>query len=180
MAAILITGNIDFFTKDLLESLSKEHQIILVGNIESIVEEEKANVCYVNERGGVFSQLFDLYHIQAVWYIGEFTDRGIDSFDREQWMEKVISECRRYHVEKVIFLSTSESRNYLVKYGKNGDPICKEFPSVRALRAAQEEDLCKYYAQKYNVAMEVFWLPYTSYRTGDIKCIMKKFEDIMT
>ncbi|MCI8512911.1 MAG: hypothetical protein HFE83_13130 [Lachnospiraceae bacterium] len=67
-------------------------------------------------------------------------------------------------MEKVVFLSTVESLNYLKRYGKSGLVMDREFQNSRAFCAAQAEEVCLYFAEKYQLKVVMLRLPYAAGR----------------
>lgn len=178
MSTFLITGNTKLFTTDLLKRLSGEHKVVIAG--ETLISDKERNlyVYHTSPTEEKFSRLFDVYSIDCIWYVSGFVDGGEGLFGENEYIEKLMSECRRSKVEKVIFLSTIESRNYLINYAKNGSVLGKEYSHSRAFRAAQAEEICDYYAERYHLKTIILWLPYIVSEVNDKNFLGKIFWNV--
>lgn len=107
-----------------------------------------------------FGQLFDAYTFDAVWYVSGHADGGKGIVGETQFLERTIQECQRSQVEKVILLSSWDSRNYCEEYGKSGEPLGREYQTIQAVEAAQTEELGRCLAEKAGLKMIVLQLPY--------------------
>lgn len=77
-----------------------------------------------------------------------------------QFLERIIQECQRSQVEKVILLSAWDSRNYCEEYGNSGEIVRREYQTIRAVEAAQTEELGRCLAEKAGLKLIVLQLPY--------------------
>lgn len=174
----MITGNTDFFTKESLQYLSGEHTVVAAGGREHGTQEESGGVFHADMEELESGRLFDQYHFQAVWYVSGFVDGGARRSMEERWVDRLMWECRRAKVERVLILAAAESRNYLVRYGKDGTPAYKDYLGADALYAAREEDICDHYAKKYGVETVKLWLPYVARRLNEDNFLGKIFWDM--
>ncbi|MCI8455162.1 MAG: NAD(P)-dependent oxidoreductase [Lachnospiraceae bacterium] len=164
MSTILITGKTEFFTEEILRHLAEEHKLVLAGGTDCPGGRQNLRVYPTSPAEENFGRLFDVYSVDAVWYVSGFTDGGEGIFGENRYIEKVMEECRRSRVEKVVFLSTVESLNYLKRYGKSGLMVDKEYQHSRAFGAAQAEESCLYFAEKYHLKVVMLRLPYVAGR----------------
>lgn len=159
MATILITGNSELFTQDVLEKIAEHYRVVITGQSQWFKKQK--NVLFFNTKPTEekFSQLFDVYSFDAVWYVTGYADGGEGTFGEMQLLEQTMLECQRSNVEKVIVLSTIDSQNYLERYEYLGDGK-KEYPFGRAFGAAQTEEIINYYAERFGQKTITLWLPY--------------------
>ena len=178
MAEILITGKTDIFTREAILLLAEEYRVILAG--EAAFEEKLPNVQVyrTNPSEEKFGQLFDVYSFQAVYYVSGYVDGGQGLYGESRQLEQVFLECSRARVEKLVFLSTVESQNYVSQYGKSGMITQKDYPASYSFCAAQAEDMCRYFAKKTKVLTVILWLPYLSGRLNDQNFLGSIFHNI--
>lgn len=69
MSTILIAGNVRLFTAELLEHLAQEHKLVIAGSTKGSVKGRKIHIYNTNPMEEKFSQLFDVYSIDVVWYV---------------------------------------------------------------------------------------------------------------
>lgn len=167
MATILITGNTELFTSEPLEQAAKHFRVVVAGKCASSVKDRNIRIYHTTPSEEKFSQLFDVYTFDAVWYISGYADGGMGSFGEMQFLERTLMECRRARVEKVILLSTWDSQNYLEQYGRSGEVIRREYSFSRAFSASQIEELGSFFGQKAGQKMIILWLPYLAGRENE-------------
>lgn len=165
MATIMIVGKVELFSEDVLDSLAVNNTILVMGEKAAYHGRSKRVHAY---NGTVsdekFSQLFDAYTIQTIWYVSGCVDGG-DGFPGErQVLERVLMECSRSEVEKIVILSTVESQNYTERYGAGNEIVNRDYPDSRALRIAQIEELGDYFAQEKEIKVITLRLPYVADR----------------
>lgn len=178
MASILITGNTRLFTRESLELLAEEYKIVITGDLKTVGKIKNVQIYRTNPMEEKFRQLFDVYSFRAVWYIGGYVDGGDEVFGESQWLERVMMECRRSRVDKLIVLSTVDSQNYLAKIGRNGEITGRDYSSSRAFRAAQNEEIVRYFSEKSEVTTIILWLPYLVFRVNDGNFLGRVFRKI--
>ena len=115
MTSILISGNTELFTADALLCLSEEYKVVVAGKTALKERNKNINIYLTSPEEEQFRQLFDVYSFQAVFYISGYADGGEGLFGEIQQLEKVMLECRRSRVEKLIVLSTIESQNFVIQ-----------------------------------------------------------------
>jgi len=177
MATILITGKTELFTQESIEKLAEHYKVVIAGDYSAHVNKAKdIHVFHATPAEEKFRQLFDAYSISAVWYVSGYCDGGEGSFGEAQMLEQTMLECRSAGVDKVILLSTVESRNYLEQYGQSGEGIKKEYPSSRVFGAAQTEEIGRYFAEKNQMKTIILWLPYLADRINEKNFLANVFK----
>ena len=112
-------------------ALSEEYKVVVAGKTALKERNKNINIYLTSPEEEQFRQLFDVYSFQAVFYISGYADGGEGLFGEIQQLEKVMLECRRSRVEKLIVLSTIESQNFVIQYGKQGEVLKKDYASSR-------------------------------------------------
>ena len=148
MAEILITGKTDIFTREAVLLLAEEYRVILAGTAAFTEKLPNVQVYHTNPSEEKFGQLFDVYSFRAVYYVSGYVDGGQGLYGESRQLEQVFLECSRAKVEKLVFLSTVESQNYVSQYGKSGMITKKDYPASGSFCAAQAEDMCRYSGEK--------------------------------
>lgn len=179
MATILITGKAELFTQESIEKLAEHYKVIIAGEYSAHVDRSKdIHIFHVTPAEERFRQLFDAYSISAVWYVSGYCDGGEGSFGEAQMLEQTMLECQSARVDKVILLSTVESRNYLKQYGQSEEVIKKKYPTVRAFGAAQTEEIGRYFAEKNQIKTIILWLPYLADRINEKNFLANVFKNM--
>lgn len=178
MADILITGKTDIFTREAVLPLAEEYKVILAGEAAFTEKLPNVQVYHTNPAEEKFGQLFDVYNFQAVYYVSGFADGGQGLYGESRQLEQVFLECSRAKVEKLVFLSTVESQNYISQYGKSGMITKKDYPASYSFCAAQAEEMCRYFAEKTKVQTVILWLPYLSGKLNDGNFLGSIFHNI--
>lgn len=167
MASILITGNTRLFTRECLELLAEEYKIVITGDFKMAGNIKNVHIYHTNPMEEKFSQLFDVYSFRAIWYVSGYADGGEELFGESQWLERIMMECRRSRVDKLIMLSTVDSQNFLPRIGRNGEITGRDYSSSRAFRASQNEEIVRHFSEKAEVTAIILWLPYLAFRVND-------------
>lgn len=175
MATILITGNTRLFTLEAYTELAAQYRLVIAGEVPFSIREKNIRLYSTMPREEKFSQLFDVYSFQAVYYVTGYADGGEGMFGEMEQLEQTFLECGRSKVEKLILLSTVDSRNYLEHYGRSGEIIKKDYPFGRAFGAAKIEETARYFAEKTRVPMVILWLPYVADRINDTNFLGRIF-----
>lgn len=175
MVEILICGQIELFTEEALLRLAEEYRVVLVG--KTAVSRRKKNIIpykipIMEEQ---FQQLFDVYSFQTVFYVSGYADGGKGMFGEVQQLERVMNESRNSHVEKVVVLSTTESRNYIIGSDEKSDFLKKDYYTSRSFGAGQMEDSCAYYAERLKVKTIILRIPYVADRINDRNFLGRTF-----
>ncbi len=165
MGTILISGNTELFTENVIERLAEEYKVIIAGKISVSDKNKRVRVYHTQPAEEQFHQLFDVYSFQAVYYISGYADGGRGLYGEMQQLEQVMLECGRSRVEKLIVLSTLESQNYILGY--EGTEGTKEYSSSRNFAAGQMEQLCRYFVEKTKIRTVVLRLPYLADRVNE-------------
>lgn len=110
MASILICGNIQLFTQDALLHLAEEYQVVVAGETSLKIKNKNINIYHTTPQEEQFQQLFDVYSFQAAYFVSGYADGGNGLYGEVQQLEKVMIECNRSRVDKLIVLSTLEAR----------------------------------------------------------------------
>ena len=148
MATILITGNTGLFTLQVYTELSAQYKVVIVGKVPFSVRGKEIRLYSVAPREERFGQLFDVYSFQVVYYITGYADGGDGMFGEMEQLEQIFLECSRSKVEKLVLLSTVDSRNFVEQYGRSGEVLKKEYPFGRAFAAAKIEETAQYFSEK--------------------------------
>ena len=167
MADILITGKTELFTREAILPLAEEYSVVLAGEAAFSGNLPNIQVYHTSPTEEKFGQLFDVYNFQAVYFVSGYVDGGEGLYGEGQKLEQTFLECSRSKVEKLVLLSTVESQNFVTQYGKSGIVSRKDYPTSYSLRAAQTEELCRYFAKKMNVQTVILWLPYLAGKLND-------------
>ncbi len=170
MAAILISGNTQLFTEDMLRRLAEEYTVVVTADEgkQPVPEKEKNIKVYHTHPGEEsFHQLFDVYTFQAVYYISGYADGGRGLFGETQQLEQVMLECGRSHAEKLVVLTTIESQNYILGYEGPAELEKKEYHTSWNFAAGQLEDMCRYFTEKMKVRTVILRLPYLADRINE-------------
>lgn len=178
MASILICGNTQLFTENALMHLAEEYQVVIAGDISLKTKHKKIIVYHTNPQEEQFRQLYDVYSFQAVYFVSGYADGGEGLFGEVQQLEKVMLECNRSRVDKLIVLSTFESQNYVIQYGKQGEILKKEYSSSRNFGAAQMEEMCRYFMERSKLCCVLLRLPYLADEINDKNFLGQIFHNI--
>ena len=178
MLSVLISGNTELFTEDALLRLAEEYRVIVAGKTSLTGRRDHIKTYDISPTEEQFRHLFDVYNFQAVYYVSGYADGGDGMYGEIQILERVMLECRRSRVEKLIVLSTVDSRNYVTQYGKQGEIVKKEYSSSRTFEAAQMEELCAFFAEKTGIRCIILHLPYLVDRVNDKNFLGKIFHKI--
>lgn len=178
MASILICGNTQLFTHDALLRLAEDYQVVVAGETSLKIKDKSINIYHTTPQEEQFLQLFDVYSFQAVYFVSGYADGGNGLYGEIQQLEKVMIECNRSRVNKLIVLSTVESQNYVVQYGKQGEILKKEYSSSRNFGAAQMEEMCGYFMGKSKLCCILLRLPYLADEINDENFLGQIFHNI--
>lgn len=178
MASVLISGNTQLFTKEALLHLAEEFQVVVAGETSLTGKNKNINIYHTSPEKEQFRQLFDVYSFQAVYFVSGYADGGEGLYGEIQQLEKVMMECTRSRVEKLIVLSTVESQNYVVQYGKQGEILRKDYVCSRNFGAAQMEDMCRYFMERSKLCCVLLRLPYVADRVNDKNFLGQIFHKI--
>lgn len=178
MASVLICGNTQLFTHDALLYLTEEYQVVVAGEIFPEIKHKKINTYHTIPREEQFKQLFDVYSFRAVYFVSGYADGGEGLYGEIQQLETVMYESNRSRVDKLIVLSTVESQNYAVQYGKQGEILKKEYSISRNFGAAQMEETCRYFMEKSKLCCILLRLPYLADEVNDKNYLGQLFHDI--
>lgn len=179
MATILVTGKTELFTQKALERISKNYKVIMTGQKKLFHTDRDIRFFQVTPVEEKFSQLFDVYSFDAVWYVSGYADGGEGTFGESKMLEQTFLECSRSRVEKLILLSCVDSQNFVEQYGRNGAVIRKEYPLGRAFGAAQLEELAEYLGEKTRTKTVILRLPYVADRINEENFLGSIFEKMV-
>jgi len=181
MAAILITGNTGLLTPELLDTLSEEYKVVVTaeeGQEDCAGKDKNLHVYVTNPMKKQFRQLFDAYGFEAVWYLSGFADGGDGRFGEMEWLERIFSCCKESGVEKLILLSTTESRNFYERTGRNGEHLGREYLTRKAFAAAQMEESGEYFARNTDTRLITLWCPYLAGKMNESQYLGGLFKRI--
>lgn len=173
---VLITGRTELFTQEALGELSQNNRVVVTGEKKFFREEKNLRFFQTSPVEEAFGQLFDVYSFDAVWYVSGYADGGEGVFGESSMLEQALLECGRSKVEKLIFLSTVDSQNYVELYGANGAAVGREYPFSRAFAAAQGEEMARYLAEKTRMKLVILRLPYVAGRSNRENFLGRAFE----
>lgn len=178
MADILITGKTEIFTREAILPLAEEYRVILAGEAAFTEKLPNVQVYHTSPVEEKFGQLFDVYTFQAVYYVSGYADGDQGMHGESRQLEQTFLECSRAKVEKLIFLSTVESQNYIREYGKSGVVTKQDYPASYSFCAAQAEETCRYFAEKTKMKTVILWLPYLVGKLNDRNFLGQIFHNI--
>lgn len=178
MASILICGKVQLFTLDALLQLAEEYQVVLAGETSLKVKHKNVIIYHTDPQEEQFRQLFDVYSFQAAYFVSGYADGGAGLYGEVQQLEKVMLECNRSRLDKLIVLSTLESQNYVIQYGKHGEILKKEYSNSRNFGASQMEEMCRYFMEKSKLCCVLLRIPYVADEINDKNFLGQIFHNI--
>lgn len=167
MSEILIVGALELLSENLYLALSEEYRVILAGKKISSKKYDRKIVGYsASPMDDQFSQLFDVYSFKTVFYISGYADEGSGKFGEIQQLERVLTECARAKVEKIVVLTSMDSLNReSVSAARMAETNAAyrnadNYLTSRALLAGQLEELCAYFSGRTGLKTVILHLPY--------------------
>lgn len=161
MSTVLITGKTSLFSAERLESIADDNTVVISGADAAYDGKVKSIHAYQavpsEER---FTQLFDVYNFDAVWYISGYTDGGEGSFGEMKMLDRALSDAAKTKTAKFILLSTVETQNAIAHYSSMDGSVTYSYPDSRVFNAAQMEDMGRFYAQNEGMKVITLWIPY--------------------
>ncbi len=161
MATVLITGKTSLFSAERLESMAENNNVVVSGADAAYEGKSKSIHAYkAVPSEEKFSQLFDVYNFDAVWYVSGYADCGESTFGELEMLDSALAETAKSKTAKFILLSTVETQNITAHYSSVDGAASYTYPNSGAFNAAQMESLGQYYADAKGVKVITLWLPY--------------------
>ena len=167
MASILICGNTMLFTREILQKMAGNFQVVVAGETNLSGKYRNVKIYHISPMEKQFTRLFDVYNFRAVCFISGYVDGGNGLFGENQILERVMLECGRSRTEKLIVLSSVDSQNCISGPGETQGETQKEYSSVRSFSAAQMEEMCRYFTEKNKMKTIILRLPYLTGKVND-------------
>ncbi|MGN0354723.1 MAG: hypothetical protein ACI4EI_06575 [Muricoprocola sp.] len=109
---VLICGNTEIISTEMLHFISNYYRVILVGPTElPNGNTKRIHIFPMEPTDKKFANLFDAYTIDVIWYVSGYADGGTGLDKEEKYLDAVVTECRRVKVQKLIVLSSLEALN---------------------------------------------------------------------
>lgn len=179
MTEILICGYTELFTEEALQKLAEEYRVVLAGKTTISSRNKKNIIIYkTSPMEEKFHQLFDVYSFQTVFYVSGYADGGEGMYGENQQLEQVMKGCRDSRADKVVVISTTDSSNFMIEHGLNGENLKKDYYGSRAFGASQMEDACAYYTERLKVKTVLLKVPYLADRINDCNFLGRIFRGI--
>ena len=161
MSTVLITGKTSLFSAERLESIADDNTVVISG-ADAVYDGKVKNIHAYKavpseER---FTQLFDVYNFDAVWYISGYADGGEGSFGEMKMLDSALADAAKAKTAKFILLSTVETQNTVAHYSSIDDTVTYTYPDSRVFNAAQMEDMGHFYAHDKGLKVVTLWIPY--------------------
>ena len=161
VSSILICGNVSLLSETAIEKVTETCHVVVAGKQKQTLSPgRKAHYYETVPTEETFSQLFDAFDIDTVWYISGYAD-GQNGMDNElKYLECVVKTCSLNAVSKLIVVSSVESLNFHHQYDIMGRLSGRAYASAEAFATAQMEDFVRYYAKSYGLKTIILRTPY--------------------
>lgn len=164
---ILITGDLTWVTKDFYDTIeSKERKMVISGNKRLLKNDLTRFFKYdYSPLAKEFTQIFRNYNFTVVIFISGSMDGELQRYGENNELEAVLKLCDEYHVEKVIYVTTTEvyaediKNAITVNNERSQKKIREAFTSNQILLYAAEE-LCEFYNARRNLNVIRVHSPY--------------------
>ena len=178
MKDILVTGYSRILKGTVWEDLAKEFRVIAADG--KLPRRKDGRVRFYGTAPGekAFRQLFDVYSFSAVFFISGYVDGGDGFYGEMNVLEKLLLEAAHAHVDKVIILSSIESRNYVPAIGAGGIELDRNFYQTASLRAGQLEELCGFFSKTMSLKTVILRVPYLTDSCNDGNFLGKLFQNL--
>lgn len=167
MTEILICGKTEIFTEEALLKLAEGCRVVVAGKAVQRKKQKNIIIYKISVMEEQFRQLFDVYSFQTVFYVSGYADGGEGSFGELQQLERVMTVCRDFQVNKLTVLSSTDSCNYFIDHAEKGDILKKSYYSNRTFGAGQLEEACSFYGDRLGVSTVVLQTPYLADRINE-------------
>ena len=181
VSSILICGNVSLLSDSAIGRVTETCHVVVAGKKKHPVSSErKAHYYETVPTEEKFSQLFDAYDIDTVWYISGYAD-GQNGMDNElKYLECVVKTCSLNAVSKLIVVSSVESLNFHHQYDIMGRLSGRAYASTEAFATAQMEDFVRYYAKNYGLKAIILRTPYIASEWNDTNFLGQIFDHMLS
>lgn len=167
MASVLIIGKTCIFGDEELERLASDNIVVVAGQDVRYKGKLRGihtyNILPTDEN---FSQLFNAYTFDAVWYVSGYVDFCDGVFGEEELLGCALNVSAESRVGKFIFLSSVCSRNCMI--GNNAaEAGSGRYLDTVSFRISQLESLALFEAEKTGMKVVTVRLPYVAGRVND-------------
>ena len=167
MKDILITGCTRFLKRELFENLGDEIRVIIADDGDRHADGFKGRIYRYGPGNASFAKLFDVYSFYAVIFVSGYVDGGKGIANEPQNLERTFLQAVHAHVDKVIVLTSIETQNYIPVVGTGGFTAEKDYCQAKSLRAAQTEEICRFFSKTTSMKIITLRLPYLADSVND-------------
>lgn len=175
VSSAMLCGNISLLSEEDFIRASDTYNLVIAGEggppcrpsrkihyYETVPTEEK------------FSQLFDAFDIDTVWYISGYADCQNGMRDEMKTLDSIIDACVKNAVSKLVVVTSIESLNFQPKYDIMGQVASRAYASGESFAVAQLENYIRYCAKSQGIKTIILRTPYIaseSNRSSFLGCI---------
>ena len=167
VSSAMLCGNISLLSEEDILRASDTYNLVIAGEgglpcrsgrkihyYETIPTEEK------------FSQLFDAFDIDTVWYISGYADCQNGMHDEMKILDSIMDTCVKNAVSKLIVVTSIASLNFQPKYDIMGQVASRAYASGEAFAVAQLENYIRYCAKSQGIKTIILRTPYIASETN--------------
>ena len=167
VSSAMLCGNISLLSEEDILRASDTYNLVIAGEgglpcrsgrkihyYETIPTEEK------------FSQLFDAFDIDTVWYISGYADCQNGMHDEMKILDGIMDTCVKNAVSKLIVVTSIASLNFQPKYDIMGQVASRAYASGEAFAVAQLENYIRYCAKSQGIKTIILRTPYIASETN--------------
>ena len=161
VSSAMLCGNISLLSEEDIIRASDTYNLVIAGEgglpfrssrkihyYETIPTEEK------------FSQLFDAFDIDTVWYISGYADCQNGMHDEMKILDSIMDACVKNAVSKLIVVTSIASLNFQPKYDIMGQVASRAYASGESFAVAQLENYIRYCAKSQGIKTIILRTPY--------------------
>lgn len=180
VSGAMLCGNISLLSEEDILRISDTYHLVIAGKggppcrsgrkihyYETIPTEEK------------FSQLFDAFDIDTVWYISGYADCQDGMHDEMKILDSIVDTCVKNAVSKLIVVTSIASLNFQPKYNIMGQIASRAYASGEAFAAAQLENYIRYCAKNQGIKTIILRTPYIASDTNRANFLGRIFSGIL-
>ena len=181
VSSILICGNVSLLSDSAIERVTETCHAVVAGKRKHPVSSaRKAHYYETVPTEEKFSQLFDAYDIDTVWYISGYADEQNGMDNELKYLEYVVKTCSLNAVSKLIVVSSVESLNFHHQYDIMGRLSGRAYASTKAFATAQMEDFVRYNAKNYGLKTIILRTPYIASEWNDTNFLGQIFNHMLS
>ncbi len=167
VTSAMLCGNISLLSEEDILRASDAYNLVIAGEgglpfhlgrkihyYETIPTEEK------------FSQLFDAFDIDTVWYISGYADCQNGMYDEMKILDSIMDTCVKNAVSKLIVVTSIASLNFQPKYDIMGQVASRAYASGESFAVAQLENYIRYCAKSQGIKTIILRTPYIASETN--------------